>query len=44
MEYVDSENGKVVTMQKNGGGSDPNSNENFENGYEGKTLFCKKYA
>ena len=42
MEYVDSENGKVITMEKNGGNNGPNGNDNFENGYDGKKFYILK--
>ena len=36
MEYVDSENGKLIGMEKNGINNGPNGSDNFENGYDGK--------
>jgi hypothetical protein len=41
MEYVDSENSKMITMDKNGGNNGPNGNDNFENGYDGKKILLK---
>ena len=38
MEYVDSENGKLIGMEKNGINNGPNGSDNFENGYDGKNL------
>ena len=36
MEYVDSENGTMMNIEKNGGENGTNGSDNFENGYDGK--------
>ena len=42
MEYVDSENGNLIAMEKNGVNNGLNGSDNFENGYDGKKwIFCQ---
>ena len=41
MEYLDSDNGKLIAMEKNGANNGHDGSDNFENGYNGKDCIIK---